>query len=98
LLGIWVATVLGGALLFAISGAAQTTQEMHSTRADFLKVLLQKYLAEPYPSFEKEAATRFTSALVDLKDDGTKELIVYVSGRGWCGSGGRVMLILAPNG
>lgn len=98
LLGIWEATVLVGALLFAISGAAQTTQEMDSRRADSLKVFLQKFLGEPYPRFEKEAATRFTSALVDLKDDGTKEVIVYLSGRGWCGSGGCVMLTLAPDG
>jgi hypothetical protein len=27
-----------------------------------------------------------------------KEVIVYLSGRGWCGSGGCVMLILAPEG
>jgi hypothetical protein len=36
--------------------------------------------------------------LVDLQDDGTKEVIVYIGGRGWRGSGGCVMLILAPDG
>ncbi len=41
---------------------------------------------------------RFASALVDVMDDGTKEVIVYVRGRGRCGSGGCVMLILAPEG
>jgi hypothetical protein len=33
---------------------------------------------------------------VDLKDDGKKEVIVYVSGRDRCGSGGCIMLILVP--
>jgi len=98
-LGIWaVAAALAGALTFATSGSAQTTQEPDSVRAVSLRVVLQKYLGEPDPSFEKKAATRYASAFVDLKDDRTKEVIVYVSGRGWCGSGGCVMLILAPEG
>src|ERR1019366_6602930 len=46
----------------------------------------------------QQGATRYSSAFVDLKDDGTKEVIVYLSGRGWCGIGGCSMLILAPEG
>jgi hypothetical protein len=33
-----------------------------------------------------------------LRDDGTKEVIVYLSSDGWCGTGGCTMLILAPEG
>jgi hypothetical protein len=65
---------------------------------DALKKFLQEYLGEPYPPFEQERATRYSAAFVDLKNDGAKEVIVYVSGRGWCGTGGCVMLILAPEG
>jgi hypothetical protein len=63
-----------------------------------LKSFLQTYLGKPYAPFEQEGATRYSSVFVDLRGDGTKEVIVYVSGRAWCGSGGCVMLILAPEG
>ncbi len=94
----WITVVaLGGALAFAPTVVAQTLKEP-LPQAESLKFFLQKYLGELDPSFEKEAATRYSSAFVDLKDDGTKEVIVYVSGRRWCGTGGCVMLILAPEG
>jgi hypothetical protein len=32
---------------------------------------------------------------VDLNGDGAPEVIVYVSSKAWCGSGGCTMLILA---
>ncbi|HLV88820.1 MAG TPA: hypothetical protein VKV39_17675 [Candidatus Sulfotelmatobacter sp.] len=35
---------------------------------------------------------------MDLRDDRTKEAIVYLSSNGWCGTGGCTMLILAPEG
>src|SRR5579859_3880939 len=65
---------------------------------DRVTEFLRNYLGEPYPPFEEQGPTRYSSAFVDLKDDGTKAVIVYVSGRGWCGTGGCVMLILAPEG
>ena len=52
-----------------------------------LKKFLQEFLGDPHPPFEQEGATRYSSALVDLKGDGTKEVILYLSGRMWCGSG-----------
>lgn len=76
----------------------QTTREPMSKQAGSLKGFLQSYLGKPYTPFEREGATRYSSVFVDLKGDGTKEVIVYVSGRGWCGSGGCIMLILAPEG
>ena len=69
-----------------------------SKQAESLKSFLQSYLGKPYPPFERDGPTRYSSAFVDLKDDGTKEVIVYVSGRAWCGSGGCIMLILSPEG
>jgi hypothetical protein len=41
--------------------------------------------------------TEYAAALVDLRDNGTKEAIVYLWSNHWCGTGGCVMLILAPN-
>jgi hypothetical protein len=77
---------------------AQPQHQTSSGQDDPLKKFLQKYLGEPYPASEQEWMTRYSSAFVDLKDDGTKEVIVYLSGRDWCGTGGCVMLILAPEG
>ncbi|MGA2235940.1 MAG: hypothetical protein ABSG23_10750 [Terriglobales bacterium] len=68
------------------------------SKPDHLTEFLQSYLGELYPPFEQQGETRYSSAFVDLKDDGTKEVIVYLSGRGWCGTGGCNMLILAPEG
>lgn len=65
---------------------------------DLLTEFLRSYLGKPYPAFEQQWPTRYSSALVDLKDDGAKEVIVYVTGRAWCGTGGCVTLILAPEG
>jgi hypothetical protein len=64
-----------------------------STRADSLKRFLQKYLKEPHSYFDE--TTRYFPAFVDLNGDGTQEVIVYVTGEGWCGTGGCTMLILA---
>jgi hypothetical protein len=67
-------------------------------QTESLKSFLQSCLGKPYTPFEREGATRYSSVFVDLKGDGTTEVIVYVSGRAWCGSGGCIMLILAPEG
>jgi hypothetical protein len=77
---------------------AQTPRQPIPSQAQSLKNFLQSYLGKPYAPFEREGATRYSSTFVDLKDDRTKEVIVYVSGRAWCGSGGCVALILIPEG
>ena len=92
-----VALVVGSTFLVA-GCLAQPQHQPSSSQDDPLKKFLQEYLGEPYPPFEQEGATRYSSVLVDLKDDGTKEVIVYVTGRMWCGSGGCPMLVLAPEG
>jgi hypothetical protein len=61
-----------------------------------LRKFLQRYLAEAH-SDDREP-TRYSSALVDLRDDGTKEFIVYVTGSSWCGTGGCRTLLLASRG
>jgi hypothetical protein len=46
----------------------------------------------------RDTTTRITAASVRNDDGKTEEDIVYVSGQGWCGSGGCTMLILEPSG
>jgi hypothetical protein len=64
-------------------------------RDQSLKTFLRQFLDGP-TSPEGSEPARYFPAFVDLKDHGAKELIVYVEGRAWCGSGGRVTLILVP--
>jgi hypothetical protein len=59
---------------------------------------LRKFLRDYVGNSDEGKTTRYSSAFVDLKDDGTKEVIVYLSGRAWCGTGGCTMLILSPEG
>ena len=71
---------------------------LHSASLDeSLKSFLQTYLKSSPPS-EWDRTTRYVRAFFDLDGDGNPEAIVYVSGRGWCGTGGCVMLILRRNG
>jgi hypothetical protein len=61
-----------------------------------LKEFLQSYVGSPT---EETKTTRYSAAFVDLRDDGIKEVIVYLSSNGWwCGTAGCTMLILAPEG
>src|SRR5450631_761966 len=62
---------------------------------DSLTKALRNYLR----SYDAETqTTEFAVALVDLRDDGAKEDVVYLSYNGWCGTGGCTMMILAPEG
>ena len=60
---------------------------------EFVEKVLQKYAGTP-PS-EDHKTTRYLAAPVDLNGDGVPEIIVYLTGREWCGSGGCTTLILA---
>jgi hypothetical protein len=62
-----------------------------------LRKFLQEYAGKPWPEFEKDNKTRYSAAFVDLAGDGTQQAIVYLAGRGWCGSGGCVTLVLSRN-
>ena len=61
-----------------------------------LLTFLQGYLKPPVLAQNEDQ--RYSAALVDLKDDGKREAIVYLSDRDWCGSGGCTTLVLAPSG
>jgi len=77
-------------LLLVLSCFSQAQSSSSPTLVRFL----QDYVAREGES----KTTEYTAALVDLRDDGIREAIVYLSSDGWCGTGGCTMLILAPEG
>jgi hypothetical protein len=61
-----------------------------------LRIFLQRYLEEP--GLKRDRTTRYYPAFASLTDDRTQEVVVYITGQSWCGSGGCTTLILAPRG
>ena len=72
------------------SGAPSTAVE------DSLKTFLRSYLSDSPGDVDE--TTQYSAAFVDLSGNGKQEVIVYVSGRSWCGTGGCRTLILARKG
>jgi hypothetical protein len=89
-----IAVVAG--VVFSAHCFPQGEQQPRSNQNESLKIFLRDYLANSR-SDDREP-TRYTSAFVDLKDDGSKEVVVYVTGDFWCGSGGCMTLILEHKG
>ncbi len=83
-------------LMFPVLCSAQGQHQLKSKQDDSLKMFLRDYLAGSR-SDDREP-TRYVPAFVDLKDDGIQEVIVYLAGDRWCGSGGCTALILIPKG
>src|SRR6266436_4416791 len=74
-------------------GQLERPQPLPSAAAnESLKRFLQEYVRLSH--LEDDKATRYFHASVDLNGDGKKEVIVYLMGRWWCGSGGCPTLIL----
>ncbi len=88
-LGTWLQVPLN-------AGQAQRTQAASSAERDGLKGFLQRYVKARH--LDDDKTTRYLSAFFDLNGDGRLEAIVYLVGRGWCGSGGCPTLILARDG
>jgi len=96
--GLVSVVVLGAGFIFAGTPCrSQTLHRPSSKQADSLKRFLQGY-HPPEPDSKERGATRYSSAFVDLRDDGMQEVIVYLTGAWWCGSGGCSTLVLAPDG
>lgn len=64
-----------------------------ATNADSLRSFLQERLKGP--SGEADQTTRYQYAFVDLDGKGKREVVVFVTGNGWCGSGGCTTFVLA---
>jgi hypothetical protein len=89
-----------GIAFLTIAGTAALSlgQQAASNRpSEPLKAYLRSYLSFG-GKVPPDATTRVTSFGVKTDDGKTKEDIVYVSGQGWCGSGGCMLLILEAAG
>ncbi len=73
----------------------QTPRQSGSGQDGRLREFLKTYVGVPT---EETKTTRYSAAFVDLRGARTKEVIVFLSSNGWCGTGGCTMLILAPEG
>ena len=80
--------------LFALPCLAQTHDTSQTTTNAALKEVLKQYLKQK--GVENDGSTRYIASFVDLNDDGKKEVIVYVIGQSFCGTGGCVTLVLVP--
>lgn len=60
-----------------------------------LRGFLRVYVSE-LPASDRRA-TEYFSGFVNLTDGGAEDVIVYLMGDGWCGSGGCTTLVLAPD-
>jgi hypothetical protein len=61
-----------------------------------LRAFLRGYLSSI--SGVDDVTTRYSFAAASLSGNMPQEIVVYVTGRGWCGSGGCRTLILKPKG
>jgi len=77
-------------LSFAITPCTGLAQQAEAT--------LKKFLQQYEGPLASSSTTKYISALVDLNGDGKQEVIAYLLGPEWCGSGGCTMLVLAPQG
>ena len=85
-------------LLYAGACHPQEDADVERIDAAALRAFLQEYWRDPI-SGEVDETTRFSFADVDLDADGKSEVIVYVAGRWFCGSGGcRLLLLRTENG
>lgn len=73
---------------------AQATRQPSSPE-DRLRSALQRYAGSPHPEFEPSS---FLYAFVDLDGTGKLEAVAYLTGRGWCGSGGCRLLVMTQQG
>jgi hypothetical protein len=80
-------------LLTASSQSGFAQQTSTSTKTPSLRNFIIQYLGPPEAE-EDRTNTRYLSATADLNGDGQPEIIVYLLGSDWCGSGGCTMLIL----
>ena len=84
---------------FSPSSIAQSVRGADAAaRSASLKMSIQRALGAPPAAFEKEEQTKYAAAFVDLKERGSRDAIVYVTGRDWCGTAGCTLLILEPSG
>jgi hypothetical protein len=94
-LGFYVmVAALAGFIVLPAASYVQTQHQESSNQQDSLIRFLQDYVG----TTESTDDTSYFSGFVDLNGDGKPEVIVYLKGSSWCGSGGCTTLILTPKG
>lgn len=78
------------------SATAQSAAPRDPVPPRELKEFLQDFAREFANDRSKD--TRYSFAVVDLSARNSAEVIVYLDGRAWCGSGGCELLVLSPKG
>jgi hypothetical protein len=85
-----------GAILLATHCVAGQQPPLKADPKIAVEQFLREYLHDP--QFGKEKTTQFSIAFVSLDGSPRNEVVVYLSGTDWCGSGGCTLLVLEPNG
>ncbi len=91
---VFVVLTLAFGILFPAEQTTGQSPEGSQTAHQSIDVFLENYLGPP--SSTENTGKRYATALVDLRDDGKKEVIVYIMDNDWCGTGGCTTLILEP--
>jgi hypothetical protein len=78
-----------------LAGVARAQQQTVPSADQALKKFLSTYLSRADSGPDD---TRYASAFVALRGREANEVIVYLTGRQWCGSGGCTALVLVPQG
>jgi hypothetical protein len=86
--------VLGVAIPVGVSYGQQGDASSNNP-SEALKAFLRSYL-NPQQKDEIKDTTQITVVSVKTEDKAGEEQVVYVSGRGWCGTSGCTMLIVEP--
>jgi len=80
-------------LLAAFLAHAQKPLKATTAEEASLRSFLATYLSNK--SSPPDKTTRHSESFIDLNGDGQPEIVVYISGDSWCGSGGCNMYILS---
>ena len=90
----WTAALLVTLLWPVLVACPVAAQDQNADSKASVKVFLQRYFAAK----DENKTTRYIVAFRDLNGDGKPEALVYISGPGWCGSGGCKLYVLTPTG
>lgn len=101
--GLLPTTIVFAVAIVAMTANAQApTPGLSASQQDpvdrllVLKKFLQAHVQQISPTLDE--TTKFSYAFVDLNGDGRDEVIVHVTGRSWCGTGGCLTYIITPDG
>lgn len=76
----------------AVDGQPKNGHDLETTKADSVRRVLQDYLINSRTGIDKSA--QYFSVFVDLNDDNKPEVIAFITGKSFCGSGGCRTIIL----